>query len=105
MRTEEDLMRIDEYLNDYGETEKLTTTGCNRTGCIFCGFGCHGNTLDTVPRFQRLKQTHPRQYDYCLNGGEYDENGIWKPNKQGLGMRHVFEELNKLYGDDFIKYE
>lgn len=81
---------------------RLTTTGCNRTGCIFCGFGCH---LEKEPsRFQRLKVTHPKQYEYCIGGGEYDENGIWKPNKQGLGLGHVFDELNKIYGDGFIKY-
>ena len=27
-----------------------------------------------------------------------------QPNKQGLGMGHVFDELNRLYGDGFIKY-
>ena len=80
---------------------KLYTTGCNRTGCVFCAFGCH---LEKEPsRFQRLKQTHPRQYEYCIGGGGYDEDGIWKPNNDGLGMRHVFDELNKLYGDGFIK--
>jgi 3'-phosphoadenosine 5'-phosphosulfate sulfotransferase (PAPS reductase)/FAD synthetase len=84
------------------EQKRLVTTGCDRTGCIFCAFGCH---LEKEPsRFQRLKQTHPRQYNYCMNGGEYDEAGVWKPNKNGLGMRHVFDELNKIYGDDFIKY-
>lgn len=81
--------------------EKLTTSGCKRTGCIFCGFGCH---LDKEPsRFQMLKETHPKQYDYCLNGGEYVD-GVWQSNKQGLGMKHVFEELNKIYGPNFIKY-
>ena len=85
-----------------GEECKYTTTGCNRTGCIFCAFGAH---LEKEPaRFQRLKETHPKQYDYCLNGGEF-VNGIWKPNTQGLGMRYVFDELNELYGDDFIRYE
>jgi 3'-phosphoadenosine 5'-phosphosulfate sulfotransferase (PAPS reductase)/FAD synthetase len=80
---------------------KLKTTGCSRTGCIFCGFGCH---LEKHPsRFELLKETHPKQYDYCLNGGEY-VCGVWKPNKQGLGMKHVFDELNKIYGDGFIKY-
>lgn len=84
------------------EQRMLTTTGCSRTGCIFCGFGCH---LEKEPsRFQKLKETHPRQYEYCIGGGEYDENGVWKPNKQGLGMGHVFEELNKIYGEGFIKY-
>lgn len=80
---------------------KLTTTGCSRTGCIFCAFGCH---LEKEPnRFRLLKETHPRQYEYCLNGGEYVD-GVWQPNKDGLGMRHVFDELNKIYGEGFIKY-
>lgn len=101
------------YAEDFGQThieeytkyspDKLITTGCDRTGCIFCGFGCH---LDKAPsRFQRLKETHPRQYQYCLDGGEHDESGVWKPNKQGLGMKHIFDELNMIYGCDFIKYE
>lgn len=85
------------------EAKRLTTTGCHRTGCIFCGFGCH---LEKEPsRFQRLKETHPRQYKYCIEGGEYNKDGIWQPNKNGLGMGHVFDELNKIYGDDFIKYK
>lgn len=82
--------------------DKLCTTGCDRTGCIFCGFGAHLEKGET--RFERLKRTHPKQYAYCMGGGEYDERGLWVPNKQGLGMKHVIDELNKLYGDDFIKY-
>ena len=93
--------RIEEYGIDGCGTEPLCTTGCDRTGCIFCAFGAH---LDKESRFERLKQTHPRQYEYCIGGGEYDENGVWKPNKQGLGMGHVFDELNKIYGEGFIKY-
>jgi 3'-phosphoadenosine 5'-phosphosulfate sulfotransferase (PAPS reductase)/FAD synthetase len=85
------------------ETEKLTTTGCKRTGCIFCAFGCH---LEKEPsRFQMLKETHPRQYEYCIGGGEFNENGIWQPSKEGLGMGYVFDELNKIYGENFIKYK
>lgn len=83
------------------EGGKLATTGCDRTGCIFCAFGCH---LEKEPsRFQRLKETHPKQYEYCIGGGEYVD-GIWQPNKDGLGMGHVFDELNKIYGEGFIKY-
>ena len=84
------------------ELEKLVTTGCDRTGCIFCGFGCH---LDKNPsRFQRLKVTHPKQYDYCINGGEYVD-GVWQPNQKGLGMGHVFDALNEIYGEGFINYK
>lgn len=99
---DKDQMRIEEYgINGCG-TEKLCTTGCDRTGCIFCAFGAH---LEKSPtRFERLKQTHPRQYEYCIGGGEYNEKGIWQPNKQGLGLKHVFDELNKIYGYGFIKY-
>lgn len=85
-----------------GEQCKYATTGCDRTGCMFCAFGAHLEKGKT--RFQRLKETHPKQYNYCLNGGEF-ANGLWQPNKQGLGMRYVFDELNSLYGDDFIRYE
>ena len=99
--TDPDQIRFEDLGADACTTEKLTTTGCRRTGCIFCAFGCH---LEKEPsRFQRLKETHPKQYDYCINGGEYVD-GIWKPNSEGLGMGHVFDELNKIYGDGFIKY-
>lgn len=97
----------------YGEVikvgdNKYTTTKEKRTGCIFCGYGAHHDD-----RFLRLKETHPKQYNYCINGGEFDENGIWKPNKLGLGMGHVFDELNYIYEKElksgeikpFIKYK
>lgn len=41
------------------------TTGEKRTGCVFCGFGVH---LEKEPnRFQRLKETHPKLHNYCIN--------------------------------------
>ena len=93
--------RFEEYGIAGAGRDELQTTGCDRTGCIFCAFGCH---LEKEPsRFQRLKETHPRQYKYCIGGGEYVD-GVWKPNKEGLGMGRVFDELNKIYGEDFIKY-
>lgn len=83
---------------------KLCTTGCDRTGCVFCGYGAHLEKGEG--RFQRLKRTHPKLYDYCIGGGAYDpEDGLWKPDKNGLGMAHVFDELNKLYGENFIRYK
>lgn len=45
--------------------KKLKLTGVNRTGCMFCMFGVH---LEKSPnRFQRMKITHPKQYDFCIN--------------------------------------
>ena len=82
-----------DVLNDY-EGTLLKTTGCNRTGCIFCMFGCH---LEKEPnRFQRLKETHPRQYEYCISGGEYVD-GKWQPSKEGLGLGKVLDYINVKY--------
>lgn len=82
-----------DILNDYEGTQ-LTTTGCSRTGCIFCMFGCH---LEKEPnRFQRLKETHPRQYEYCIGGGEMVDDK-WQPNKQGLGLGKVLDYINVKY--------
>lgn len=94
-------MRIEDYGIEGFGTEKLCTTGCNRTGCIFCAFGAHLEKGER--RFEMLKRNHPRQYEYCIGGGEYVD-GVWQPSKEGLGMGHVFDELNKIYGDGFIKY-
>lgn len=72
----------------------LTTTGCKRTGCIFCMFGCH---LEKEPnRFQRLKETHPKQYNYCIHGGEMVD-GKWQPSKEGLGLGHVLDYIGVKY--------
>ena len=66
-------------------------------------YAFHNDTGES--RFQRLNETHPRQYEYCINGGEYNEDRKWIPNKTGLGMGHIFDEINSLYGDGFIKYK
>jgi 3'-phosphoadenosine 5'-phosphosulfate sulfotransferase (PAPS reductase)/FAD synthetase len=95
-------IRIEDFGIECEGCEELHLTGCQRTGCIFCGFGCHREKSPS--RFERLKITHPRQYEYCIGGGEYNEEGVWQPNKQGLGMGHVFDVLNNIYGEGFIKY-
>lgn len=82
---------------------KLKTTGCARTGCMFCAFGAHLEKGET--RFQRLARTHPKQYAFCIGGGAYDTDGLWKPSKDGLGLGHVFDTLNSVYGDDFLRYK
>ena len=42
----------------------LVTTEEKRTGCVWCPVGCHH---DKTNRFQRLSETHPNLYDYCMN--------------------------------------
>ena len=82
-----------DILGEY-EGTLLKTTGLNRTGCIFCMFGCH---LDKEPnRFQRLKETHPRQYQYCIGGGEMVD-GRWQPSKEGLGIGKVLDYIGVKY--------
>lgn len=87
----------EDYLDTFcslGGKPDLKTTGCDRTGCIFCMFGCH---LEKEPnRFQRLKQTHPRQYQYCIGGGEMVD-GKWQPSKEGLGLGHVLDYIGVKY--------
>lgn len=84
----------------------LHCTGCQRTGCMFCPFGVHLEKGET--RYQRMRRTHPRQYEFMLGGGEWiTENGrqLWQPTKHGLGFARVFDWLNDIYGKDFIRYE
>jgi len=92
--TEEGQINAIDYLECWDETDILETTGCDRTGCIFCMFGCH---LEKEPnRFQRLNETHPRQYEYCINGGELVD-GKWQPGKEGLGLGHVLDYIGVKY--------
>ena len=39
--------------------------GCDRTGCMFCMFGVHMEQGEN--RFQRMRRTHPKQWNYCIN--------------------------------------
>lgn len=72
------------YAPVYGEIVqddkgKWQTTKCSRTGCVFCMYGCH---LEKEPnRFQSLKITHPKLWQYCM-----------KPMSEGgLGLKEVLE--------------
>lgn len=77
---------------------KLKCSGCQRTGCIFCMFGAHLDTLKGGEfRLNMLKRTHPKLYDYTMRGGEFNEKGLWQPSINGLGYWYVIKEMNKLY--------
>lgn len=77
-----------DYLGCYEPEDTLETTGCTRTGCMFCMFGCH---LEKEPnRFQRMKTTHPKQWKYCVYGGD-QVDGFWQPSKEGLGFAKVMD--------------
>lgn len=79
------------------ENGLYTTTKQKRTGCIFCGFGCH---IEKEPnKFQTLAVLEPKLYDYCMRGGKYDESGKWVPDK-GLGMAKVLDFINVKWWND-----
>ena len=70
----------------------LKTTGCSRTGCMFCGFGCHLEK-EGEGRFELMKKTHPNQYDY-----------IMRPKEQGgLNYKEVIDWINE-HGNTNIRY-
>lgn len=131
--TEQDILQYIKTFNIdicsvYGEIEELNNgqlhcTGCQRSGCVFCAFGCHLEK-GSDRRFLRLKETHPQLYDYCMRGGRYEDNPDyipnlpeydgewrnWNPQKifvpyKGLGLATVFDMVNDIYGDNFIEYK
>ena len=73
------------------ERPLLKTTGCNRTGCMFCGFGCHLEKGES--RFERMKKTHPKQYDYIMRK--------WEDG--GLNYKEVIDWINE-HGNLNIRY-
>lgn len=79
------------YFMDLTGCANLATTGIDRTGCCFCLFGAQRDP----DRFKRLKEKEPKKYDFVMNGGEFDSDGMWIPNKQGLGLKFVIDWLNE----------
>ena len=63
--------------------QPLHCTGCQRTGCVCCGFGAH---MTGDERFVRLKETHPQMYkllDIATNNGYTMRQAIDWVNKNG----------------------
>ena len=61
------------------------TTLCDRTGCMFCGFGCH---LEKESRFVRLKQTHPQAYKVMMEVYGYKEVIDWINEHGGFNIKY-----------------
>lgn len=132
--TEQDVL---EYIDAFGieiasvygdvvkdETGLYSTTGLDRTGCVYCAYGLYLDKGES--RFEKLKKISPKQYDYSIGGGEWADNPyyieglstepdeigwvawnpkkIWMPNEKGLGMGKVFDMVNEVYGEGFMRY-
>jgi hypothetical protein len=77
------------------------TTGCDRTGCITCGFGIHHEDCPEKSRLQNtIKLSNPKIVDWMLRGGHFRESdGMWEPY-QGLGYWFVLTWISKYGGFD-----
>jgi hypothetical protein len=56
------------------------------------------------------KVSSPKLRDYCLRGGAFDEEGLWKPDNRGLGMWFVLEWINRagnfsIFIPEYERYE
>lgn len=89
---------IQEVLQDYREC-KFCTTGCKRTGCIFCLFGI---TQDPE-RIRRVQEQEPAIADFVLRGGEFNKKGMWQPSKEGMGFWFVIRWL-VIHGNLYIPF-
>ena len=89
--TEQDVLKyIKEYnvpiAKVYGdvlidENGKYKTTGCQRTGCMFCMYGVQYE--ESPNRFEKMKITHPKQYEWCMRDVD----------KGGLGLNQVLNYM------------
>ena len=61
------------------------TTGEQRTGCMFCPVGCH---LDKENKWIRMRHTHPKIYEYCM---------------EQLGLREFLEYVGEQLHIDFFE--
>jgi 3'-phosphoadenosine 5'-phosphosulfate sulfotransferase (PAPS reductase)/FAD synthetase len=79
------------YCSVYGDiikddNGKLKTTGQQRTGCVFCGYGAH---LEKNPnRYEKLKEIDFKKWDYCMR--DIEDNG--------LGFGKVLDFIGVNYG-------
>lgn len=88
-------MDISELSEDMGVFDignrPLKTTGCSRTGCVLCGFGCHLESEDDA-RFVRLKETHFGMYallDKAENNGfTYRQAIDWVNEHGNMNIRY-----------------
>jgi 3'-phosphoadenosine 5'-phosphosulfate sulfotransferase (PAPS reductase)/FAD synthetase len=69
------------YIRKYNiKYSSIYDKGYLRTGCVFCMYGVH---YDKYPnRFQKLQETHPKLYNYCMNN---------------LGLKEVLKYLGISY--------
>lgn len=68
-------------IQGFDEKQPYHCTGCQRTGCVLCGFGAH---MPDDERFLLLKETHPKMYQFL----DVAQNS-------GYTMRQAIEWINE----------
>ena len=85
-------MQLSDYagmeLFDLGQ-QALHCTGCQRTGCVLCGFGAH---MPDDDRFVKLRETHPGMYAL-----------LDKVTNNGYTMRQAIDWISQ-HSDKVIRY-
>lgn len=95
---------------EYGEIARdkdgnLYTTKEQRTGCTMCGFGIH---VEGRPhRFDILRETNPKEWEFWMKHVCRDENGNWYGwgrvlDYIGIGWEDVPEQAVQMHIDDLI---
>lgn len=84
--TESGQMCIADMLEDYTDC-KFCTTGCKRTGCIFCLFGIRQD----LNRIKNLQKIEPKRADYVLRGGAFCYR-IFDKNGKEIKIKHCNSE-------------
>ena len=80
---------VEEIADNKGNVS-YCTSGCQRTGCAYCGFGCQAANDH---RFEIMKKTHPKMYDFLM-----------KPSEEGgMNYKEIIDWLN-INGNLKIKY-
>lgn len=105
-----DIFDLDKQFGEFGDSQKtLKTTGCRRTGCMYCGYGCYLEP-EGEGRFETMKVTHPKIYDYIMRPWEEEvltidsKTGEQKIVKQlGLNYKEIIDWINE-HGNLNIRY-
>lgn len=77
-------------------TDKLYTTGAQRTGCSMCGFGIH---IEKRPhRFDKLRERNEKEWDFWMNRCITDETGTY-------GWGRVLDYIGVEWRDRYIDWD
>ncbi len=79
---------IHEYAYKYNvPISPIYSMGYEHTGCMFCMFGLH---LEKSPnRFERMKETHPKLYRYCMEELGLRKVMEWYPKRNWIPQERI----------------